>query len=74
MTIYDLSINEKGRILSFDTDEDLKNRLHSFGVKRGSTILIKNIAPKKSTISIVIGKTVLALRDEEARKIQVEKL
>ena len=71
-SLLELKKHTKAKIKSIQSDKDLKNRLKSFGVKIGTEIVVKDFALNKSTMSILVGKTVLALRNEEAEKIEVE--
>ncbi|MFV0480495.1 MAG: ferrous iron transport protein A [Campylobacteraceae bacterium] len=73
-TLNDLSLNKKGVILSIDADDELLLRLFSFGIHKGTEFLVKNFSIAKSTVEIEAGKTLVALRYEEANKIQVEEL
>ncbi|MGX2970800.1 FeoA family protein [Helicobacter sp. T3_23-1059] len=50
----------------------IKERLASFGVVRGALCTMLCIAPNKSTLSIQVNQTLVALREEEARLICVE--
>lgn len=73
MLLNEVEKNSRGKILSINTDDkSLKERLRSFGVKINSTVLVKEFSANRSTMSILVGKTVLALREEEAKKIEIE--
>lgn len=50
----------------------LKQRLVSFGIMKGATIMLMEYAPRKSTVEVKVGKMRLALRKEEADMIEVE--
>ena len=50
----------------------LKQRLVSFGIMKGTEIEVLEFAPAKSTVEIKIGRMRLALRNEEARMIEVD--
>ena len=52
----------------------LKDRLTSFGVMRGETLLIKGCSIAKQTMEIEIGSTLIALRADEAGKIEIEQI
>lgn len=49
----------------------LKQRLISFGIMRGSEIMMLECSPTKSTFEIKVGNVNLALRKEEAELIEV---
>ncbi len=50
----------------------LKQRLVSFGIMKGATVILLEYAPRKSTVEVKVGKMRLALRKEEADMIEVE--
>ncbi len=72
MRLVDLKEGQEALVVRIDADEDLKRRFASLGLRRGSQIVIKAFSLNKSTIEIKIGSTLLALRKEEADKIQVK--
>jgi len=61
----------KVQVKKINADSALKQRLISFGVMKGATVLVLEHAPKKKTIEIKVGKMRLALRDVEAQMIEV---
>ncbi len=74
MRLYDLNKDDRGVILKIETDEDLKGRLHSFGVARGSEFSVEACSFGKQTIEIMVDDTLIGLRGDEAKKIEVEKI
>jgi ferrous iron transport protein A len=67
----------KGDIASIDAlnvNGELKMRLNSLGIIRDNSICVKNFGLFKSTIQIMINSTLIALRKEEARLIEVHKI
>ena len=73
MTLNELNVNESAIILSIDCDSVLKNRFHSFGIVKGSTIFIEGITLARSTIEIKVNNSKIAVRLSEAAAIKVEK-
>ena len=55
-------------------DEILKERLKSFGIIKGCKVEILNISTKKSTIAILVKNSKVALRDSEAKIIDIESI
>ncbi|HIP18961.1 MAG TPA: ferrous iron transport protein A, partial [Sulfurovum sp.] len=51
-----------------------KDRLNSFGVMRGEELTVNGYSLAKQTMEIEVGGTHIALRAEEAEKIEVEKI
>lgn len=71
MTLDQLNINESAIITAINCDEILKNRLYSFGIIKGVKIEIVELTLTKSTIEIRINQSKIALRLNEASKIEV---
>jgi ferrous iron transport protein A len=74
MRLSQLQKGEKGIIKSILADPELKQRLYSFGIIRGEELEMKEHSLAKQTIEIDIDGTLIALRKEEADKIEVEKV
>ena len=74
ITLADLATNEKAVVLKVKAEGELKQRLASFGLRKNSSIKIKALSMTKSTIEVEVGTGMIALRFEEAKKIEVEKV
>lgn len=74
MKLTELQKGDKAEIIKIDADKALRDRLTSFGVMRGEELTIKGCSLAKQTMEIEIGSTLIALRRDEADKIEVEKL
>ena len=74
MRLNELKKGERALIRKIDTTEILKTRLASFGVVRGSTIRVEACSLRKQTIEISIDGTLIGLRGDEAKEIEVEKI
>jgi ferrous iron transport protein A len=74
MRLHELHKDDKALIVKIHADKALKDRLHSFGVMRGEELTVKGCSLAKQTMEIEVGSTLIALRAEEAEKIEVEKL
>ncbi len=74
MRLSDLRKGDRGMIKKIETNEDLKRRLFSFGVVRGSEFSIEACSLGKQTMEIMVDDTLIGLRGEEANKIEVEKI
>ena len=72
MVLSDLRKGDKAEIIKIHADKALKDRLTSFGVMRGETLLIKGCSIAKQTMEIEIGSTLIALRADEAGKIEIK--
>lgn len=62
------------RVTKLNAKDDLKQRLISFGIMKEALIEVLEHAPAKKTIEIKVGKMRIALRDQEAELIEVEKI
>ena len=71
MQLNELEKGQKARIVRIDAESTLKNRLMSFGVIRGAYLSVEEYSPAKKTIKIMIDATMIALRFDEARHIEV---
>jgi len=74
MKLTELTKGEKAEIVKIYADKALKDRLTSFGVMRGEELLVKGCSLAKQTMEIKVGSTLIALRKDEAEKIEVDKL
>ena len=71
MVLSDLRKGDRAEIVKINADKALKDRLSSFGVMRGEIVLIKGCSLAKQTMEIEVGSTLIALRADEADKIEV---
>ena len=74
MNLTELTKGNKAEIVKIHADKALKDRLNSFGVMRGEELLVKGCSLGKQTMEIEVGSTLIALRRDEAQKIEVEKI
>jgi len=74
MRLSDLHKGDSALIKKIDTDEALKTRLASFGVVRGSELTIEACSIGKQTMEILVDGTLIGLRGEEAKQIEVKKI
>ena len=72
MNLTELTKGNKAQIIKIHADKALKDRLSSFGVMRGEELLVKGCSLGKQTIEIEVGSTLIALRKDEAQKIEIE--
>lgn len=75
MTLDQAELGKIYKIKSIDLcDSALKNRFISFGITKNSIIQLLHSSAKKSTLAISINQSQVALRDYEARFIEIESL
>ena len=65
---------ERVKVIKLNADYELKQRLISFGVMKGAFIQVIEYSLGKKTVEIKVGKMRIALRAEEAKMIEVEKV
>ena len=71
MSIVDADIEKEYMVKHLHTQGALRQRLISFGILKGVKIKYLNRTALKKTIEIRVGKMNIALREEEAAKIEV---
>ncbi len=74
MKLSELTKGNRARIIKINADKALKDRLTSFGVMRGEELLVKGCSLAKQTMEIKVGSTLIAVRADEAEKIEVNKI
>ncbi len=74
MKLTELTKGDKAEIIKIHADKALKDRLNSFGVMRGEELTVKGCSIAKQTMEIEVGSTLIAVRADEADKIEVEKI
>ena len=74
MRLNELSINDKAVIKKIHAKEPLKSKLLSMGFARGEKLKVLKHTLAKNTFDIDINGVNVALRNEEAREIEVEKI
>ena len=74
LTLADLKADEKAIVLKVRADVELKQRLASLGLRKNSNIKIKALSLNNSTIEVEVGTSMIALRFDEAKEIEVKKV
>ena len=73
MKLTELIKGDKGEIVKIHAEKALRDRLSSFGVMRGETLTVKGCSLAKQTMEIEVGSTLIAVRADEAEKIEIKK-
>ncbi len=71
MVLTEIRKGDKAEIVKIHADKALKDRLTSFGVMRGEILSVKGCSLAKQTMEIEVGSTLIALRADEAEKIEI---
>jgi len=74
MKLTELTKGDRAEIVKIAAEKALKDRLTSFGVMRGEELTVKGCSIGKQTMEIEVGSTLIAVRADEAAKIEVKKL
>ena len=74
MVLTDIRKGDKAEIIKVHADKALKDRLVSFGVMRGEILSVKGCSLAKQTMEIEVGSTLIALRADEAEKIEITQI
>ena len=74
MLLNKLHKGDRAEIIRVNAEKALRDRFASFGIMRGEEITVKACSIAKQTIEIEVGSTSIALRAEEAEKIEVIKI
>ena len=74
MRLNELSIGDKAVIRKIYAKDPLKSKLLSMGITRGEKLKILKHTLAKNTFDIEVANTNIALREEEAAQIEVEKI
>jgi ferrous iron transport protein A len=72
MVLSELHRDDQAEILRLDADKALRDRFASFGIMPGETVTVQECSLAKQTIEVQVGATTIALRKDEADKIEVE--
>ncbi len=74
MRLSELNKGDRAVVKRIDSSEDLRVRLASFGVVRGSELSVEACSVGKQTMEISVDGTLIGIRADEAKEIEVEKI
>jgi len=74
MCLLEVKAGEMVCIDALHVSDELKRRLNSFGMMKGSDICVKHFGLFKSTVQVMVYRSLIALRKEEAQLIEVHKI
>ncbi len=72
MTLDDLDVGKKARVVRLATEGPLKKRLLEMGFTKGAVVEVVKYAPLKDPVEYTLKGYHVSLRHEEAAKILVE--
>ena len=74
MKLTELTKGDSAEIVKIHAEKPLRDRLSSFGVMRGEMLTVKGCSLAKQTMEIEVGSTLIAVRADEAEKIEVNEI
>lgn len=74
MPLSELEKGDEAIIMNLYADKDLRRRLYMFGIIKNEILMVMECSPGKQTLGVLVGSTLVALRIDEAEKIEVEKI
>jgi len=74
MTLCDLGIGNKAKILAVNGHGALRDRLLDMGLTPRTTVMIRKTAPMGDPIELTLRSYELTLRIDDARNIEVERV
>ena len=74
MCLLQMKVGDMAAVDAINVQGDLKQRLNAMGLARNSEICIKQYGWFKSTVQIMINRTLIALRKDQAELIEVHKI
>lgn len=74
MCLLEMNIGEMVAVDAINVNSVLKQRLCAMGLTRDAHICVKHFGFFKSTVQIRINRSLIALRKDEARLIEVHSL
>lgn len=72
MTLNELKIGEKGKIIAVNGEGALRRRLLDMGLTPRTIVMIRKVAPMGDPIEVYLRGYELTLRIHDAKKIEVE--
>ena len=72
MTLDQLSVGQEAVVLDIHAGKELKRRLFSFGLVKGTRVKLTEQTLKRNTFEVQIDRSMVALRKGEAQKVQVQ--
>lgn len=73
MSLAEIKAGECCTVAQINCDGDLKKRLLSMGLSKGEKLTVINRGPAGSTMDIKLFSGRVALRKDEAKKVEVER-
>jgi len=74
MTLKDLQIGDKVKIVGVNGEKAIKRRMLDVGVTRGTEVMVRKKAPLQDPIQIHVRGYELTLRLKDANNVIVEKI
>ena len=72
MTLKDIKVGHRARVLKVNGEGAIKRRIMDMGVTRGIDIYVRKVAPLGDPIEVTVRGYELTLRRQDAEMIEVE--
>ena len=74
MCLLQMKVGEIAAVEAVNVNGALKQRLMAMGLTQDAQVCVKHFGWFKSTVQVMINRTLIALRREEAELIEVQKV
>ena len=73
MKLSDIAPNHRCRVIGAALDHvDFQSRLYALGLYPGVVVDVLHVAPLGDPFQVRIGRTLISIREQEARQVEVE--
>ena len=72
MTLNQLKLENEGKILNIECSENIKRRLLDLGLVKNTNIIPVLISPSGDPKAFEVRGTLIAIREEDTRKIEIK--
>ena len=72
--LWDLSVGDKAKVQNIETADFKKRRMLDMGLIKGTYVEVLQKSPAGDPVAYFIRGAVIALRDEDTKKILVQKI
>ena len=72
--LWDLSVGDKAKVQNIETSDFIKRRMLDMGLIKGTYVEVLQKSPAGDPVAYFIRGAVIALRDEDTKKILVLKI
>ncbi len=74
MSLNELEKNEKAMIVKIHAPQVLRQRMQMLGIRKNQVLTLKACSLGKQTIEVEVDSSLVAMRIDEAKKIEIKKI